>query len=175
MGIRTSFLILSLSSLLFACGSRQQGYTYPEIAARFADDISQFYDYHYVDWNTIDSGPAQDFEMEAGLLKAYSQNNITEPELIDEMFRMSGAARRYVHIKSLSLRSIACDNVNKAIDSLEASFTITFNKCISEPYYLRIYPDKYNETVPIALDRTIKAINQSLHTDSLTKSILGQP
>lgn len=38
------------------------------------------------------------------------------------------------------------------LDRLEAAFDTVFLRCISEPYYMRLLPDIYDEVIPERLD-----------------------
>lgn len=69
------------------------------------------------------------------------------------------SAREFVHQRSLPLRAVAPPEFVERLDQLEAAFDTVFLRCISEPYYMRLLPDIYNEVIPERLDVLVKAAN----------------
>lgn len=67
------------------------------------------------------------------------------------------SAREFVHQRSLPLRAIAAPELVERLDRLEAAFDTVFMRCISEPYYMRLLPDIYDEVIPERLDVLVKA------------------
>lgn len=67
------------------------------------------------------------------------------------------SVREFVHQQSLPLRAVAAPELVERLDQLEAAFDKVFLRCISEPYYMRLLPDIYDEVIPERLDVLVKA------------------
>lgn len=72
------------------------------------------------------------------------------------------SAREFVHQRSLPLRAVAAPELVERLDRLEAAFDTVFMRCISEPYYMRLLPDIYDEVIPERLDVLVEAVNSEL-------------
>lgn len=68
-------------------------------------------------------------------------------------------ARTDFHQKSLPLRAKASENIIKALDRTEAIFDTVFVRCVSQEYYMRLFPEMYNETMKPALDELVEKLN----------------
>ena len=68
-------------------------------------------------------------------------------------------ARTDFHQKSLPLRAEASENIIKALDLTEAMFDTVFVRCVSQEYYMRLFPEMYNETMKPALDELVEKLN----------------
>lgn len=75
------------------------------------------------------------------------------------------SAREFVHQRSLPLRAVATPEFVERLDQLEAAFDTVFLRCISEPYYMRLLPDIYDEVIPERLDVLVKATNTGKWND----------
>lgn len=118
----------------------------------------------YADFSTVNWGGLRD--------KYYHPNTADWPADVDSMiyedFPMEIAceywhllqnARTDFHQKSLSLRVRASKDVVEALDNTEAMFDTVFVRCVSQEYYMRLFPEMYNETMKPALDELVDKLN----------------
>ena len=68
-------------------------------------------------------------------------------------------ARTDFHQKSLPLRAKSSKNIVIAIDNTEAMFDTVFVRCVSQEYYMRLFPEMYNEVMKPALDELVNKLN----------------
>ena len=64
-------------------------------------------------------------------------------------------ARTDFHQKSLPLRAKASNNAINSLDRTEAMFDTVFVRCVSQEYYMRLFPEMYNETMKPAIDELV--------------------
>lgn len=125
----------------------------------FVKDIDCYSDFSTVDWDSLRD-------------KYYRPNSADWPADVDSMihedFPMEIAceywhllqnARTDFHQKSLPLRVEASKNIVVAIDNTEAMFDTVFVRCVSQEYYMRLFPEMYNETMKPALDELVEKLN----------------
>ena len=126
----------------------------------FVKSIAGYSNYSTVDWkylgdkyyrpNTAD-WPA---EVDSLIIKEFPI------EIACEYWHLLQNARTDFHQKSLPLRAKASKNIVVAIDNTEAMFDTVFVRCVSQEYYMRLFPEMYNETMKPAIDKLITEINQ---------------
>lgn len=146
---RLSILLLS-AALISCCGN--------DTKKEFVDNIICYSDFSTVNWDDLSE-------------KYYRPNtgdwNATMEEMIIEDFPMEMAcdfwhllqnARTDFHQKSLSLRAETSERIREAIDKAEASFDTVFVRCVSQEYYLRLFPEMYNETIKPAIDELVNRL-----------------
>ena len=80
-------------------------------------------------------------------------------EIFTEIWHLLQDARIDFHQKSLPLRAKASKNIVVALDNTEAMFDTVFVRCVSQEYYLRLFPEMYNETMKPAIDELVKKLN----------------
>jgi hypothetical protein len=83
-------------------------------------------------------------------------------EIACEYWHLLQNARTDFHQKSLSLRARASKDVVEALDNTEAMFDTVFVRCVSQEYYMRLFPEMYNETMKPAIDKLVIEINSIL-------------
>lgn len=76
------------------------------------------------------------------------------------------SAKEFVHRQSQPLREKATIEVIEQLDLLEAAFDTVFMRCISEPYYMRLLPDIYDEVIPGRLDTLYETMRRNSPTDN---------
>lgn len=76
------------------------------------------------------------------------------------------SARELVHRQGMPLRATATIEVIEQLDLLEAAFDTVFMRCISEPYYMRLLPDIYDEVIPGRLDTLYETMRRNSPTDN---------
>lgn len=72
-----------------------------------------------------------------------------------EIWHLLQNARTDFHQKSLPLRAEASENIIKALDRTEAMFDTVFVRCVSQEYYMRLFPEMYNETMKPVIDELV--------------------
>ena len=77
-----------------------------------------------------------------------------------EFWQLLQNARTDFHQKSLPLRAEASQNVIEAIDRAEAMFDTVFVRCVSQEYYMRLFPEMYNEVMTPAIDELVELLNR---------------
>lgn len=130
-----------------------------DVKTEFIKSVSSYSDYSTVDWGELSD-------------KYYRPNTADWPAEVDslivEVFPMEIAcgywhilrsARTDFHQKSLPLRAKASKNIVVALDNTEAMFDTVFVRCVSQEYYMRLFPEMYNETMKPALDKLIEKLN----------------
>ena len=128
--------------------------------AEFVMDISCYSDYSTVEWhelrdkyyrpNTADWSP----EIDSLICDGFPM------ELACEYWHLLQNARTDFHQKSLPLRVEASKEMVDALDKTEAMFDTVFVRCVSQEYYMRLFPEMYNEVMKPAIDELVTEINQ---------------
>ena len=149
--IRNILLKTLLVALLVGCSDNH--------CTEFVKNIDNYSDFSTVDWDGLRD-------------KYYRPNTADWPAEVDSMiyedFPMEIAceywhllqnARTDFHQKSLSLRAKASKNTVAALDNTEAMFDTVFVRCVSQEYYMRLFPEMYNETMKPALDELVEKLN----------------
>lgn len=149
--MRRYLLILFAGVLVTSCKQ--------DATTEFVKEISCYSDYSTVAWSDLSE-------------KYYRPNSADWPADVDSMihedFPMEIAceywhllqnARTDFHKKSLPLRAKASKNIVVAIDNTEAMFDTVFVRCVSQEYYMRLFPEMYNETMKPALDELVEKLN----------------
>jgi hypothetical protein len=83
-------------------------------------------------------------------------------EIASEYWHLLQNARTDFHQKSLPLRVEASKEMADALDNTEAMFDTVFVRCVSQEYYMRLFPEVYNETMKPAIDKLVIEINSIL-------------
>lgn len=149
--IRNFILKTLLLTLLVGCSDNHR--------TTFVKDIDCYSDFSTVDWDGLRD-------------KYYRPNTADWPADVDSMiyedFPMEIAceywhllqnARTDFHQKSLPLRVRASKDVVEALNNTEAMFDTVFVRCVSQEYYMRLFPEMYNETMKPALDDLVERVN----------------
>ena len=147
-------LLLIVIPLVVSCGQNT--------ATEFVEEISCYSDYSTVDWSELSD-------------KYYRPNaadwdSATDERIIDSFPRDIAAgywhllqnARTDFHQKSLPLRAKASQNTINAIDRAEAMFDTVFVRCVSQEYYMRLFPEMYNETMKPTIDELVKQLSKDV-------------
>ena len=128
------------------------------IKAEFVDSIAKYSNYSTVDWgelsekyyrpNCSDWGDS----MESRIVEGFPM------EIAVCLWNILQNARADFHQKSLPLRVEASDSVIKALDRAEAMFDTVFVRCVSQEYYMRLFPEMYNETMQGTIDELVEQL-----------------
>ena len=127
-------------------------------ATEFVEEICCYSDYSTVDWyelsekyyrpNTAD----WDSTTNEQIIKDFPS------EVAAEFWHLLQNARTDFHQKSLPLRAEATENVINTLDKTEAMFDTVFVRCVSQEYYMRLFPEMYNETMKPAIDELVTTL-----------------
>ena len=126
-----------------------------EVTTEFVKEISCYSDFSTVDWealtdkyyrpNIADWDSISNWRIIAGFPN----------EICAEYWCLLQNARTDFHQKSLPLRAKASKSVINSLDRIEAMFDTVFVRCVSQEYYMRLFPEMYNETMKPAIDRLV--------------------
>ena len=145
--MRRYLLILFASVLVTSCKQ--------DATTEFVKDISCYSDYSSVAWSDLSeryyrpNAGDWDPEMNKQIIKDFPIG------ISVEIWHLLQNARTDFHQKSLPLRAEASENIIKALDRTEAMFDTVFVRCVSQEYYMRLFPEMYNETMKPAIDELV--------------------
>ena len=149
--MRRYLLILFASVLVTSCKQ--------DTATEFVKEIRCYSDYSTVDWSDLSE---KYYRSNAGDWDSEMNKLIIEDFPVGvsaEIWHLLQNARTDFHQKSLPLRAKASKNIVVALDNTEAMFDTVFVRCVSQEYYMRLFPEMYNETMKPALDELVKKLN----------------
>ena len=145
--MRRYLLILFASVLVTSCKQ--------DATTEFVKEIRCYSDYSSVAWSDLSeryyrpNAGDWDPEMNKQIIKDFPI------EISAEIWHLLQNARTDFHQKSLPLRAEASENIIKALDRTEAMFDTVFVRCVSQEYYMRLFPEMYNETMKPAIDELV--------------------
>ena len=150
--MRRYLLILFTTMLVTSCKQ--------DTTTEFVREVSCYSDYSTVTWSDLSE-------------KYYHPNtcdwdSVTNERIIkgfpieiaSHFWHLLQNARTDFHQKSLSLRAEASQNAIAAIDRAEAMFDTVFVRCVSQEYYMRLFPEMYNEVMTPAIDELVELLNR---------------
>ena len=149
--MRRYLLILFASVLVTSCKQ--------DTTTEFVKEISCYSNYSTVAWPDLSekyyrpNAGDWDSEINKRIIKDFPI------EISTEIWHLLQNARTDFHQKSLPLRTKASKNIVVALDNTEAMFDTVFVRCVSQEYYLRLFPEMYNETMKPAIDKLVIEIN----------------
>ena len=150
--MRRYLLILFASMLITSCKQ--------DTTTEFIKEIRCYSDYSTVAWSDLSekyyrpNAGDWDSEMNKRIIKNFPT------EISAEIWHLLQNARTDFHQKSLPLRAKASKNIVVALDNTEAMFDTVFVRCVSQEYYMRLFPEMYNETMKPAIDELVKKLNK---------------
>jgi sulfur relay (sulfurtransferase) DsrC/TusE family protein len=122
-----------------------------EAKREFVVSISDYSDYSTVDWselseqyyrpNTADWSEG----IGAQIIEGFPM------EIASEYWHILQNARTDFHQKSLPVRVGATASTTALLDKTEAMFDTVFVRCVSQEYYMRLFPEMYNEVMKPAI------------------------
>ena len=146
-------LIFILLMVLTSCSHR-------DVSIEFVKEISCYSDYSTVAWSNLSekyyrpNAGDWDSEMNKRIIKDFPM------EIACEYWHLLQNARTDFHQKSLPIRVEASKEMVDALDKTEAMFDTVFVRCVSQEYYMRLFPEMYNETMKPAIDELVKKLNK---------------
>lgn len=145
--MRRYLLILFASMLITSCKQ--------DTTTEFVKEIRCYSDYSTVAWSDLSKKyyrpNAGDWglEMNKRIIKDFPR------EVSIEIWHLLQNARTDFHQKSLSFRAKASKNAIRTLDCTEAMFDTVFVRCVSQEYYMRLFPEMYNEIMKPAIDELV--------------------
>ena len=145
--MRRYLLMLFASVLVTSCKQ--------DATTEFVKEISCYSDYSTVVWSDLSeryyrpNAGDWDPEMNKQIIKDFPI------EISAEIWHLLQNARTDFHQKSLPLRAKASNNAINSLDRTEAMFDTVFVRCVSQEYYMRLFPEMYNETMKPAIDELV--------------------
>ena len=124
-----------------------------DVKTEFIRSVSSYSDYSTVDWDDLDDKYYRpntadwSAEVDSLIVKDFPM------EIACRYWHLLQNARTDFHQKSLSLRVNASKNVVAALNNTEAMFDTVFVRCISQEYYMRLFPEVYNDVMKEAIDK----------------------
>ena len=149
--MRRYLLILFASMLITSCKQ--------DTTTEFIKEIRCYSDYSTVAWSDLSE---KYYRPNAGDWDSKINKRIIKDfpiEISTEIWHLQQNARTDFHQKSLPLRAKATKNIVIAIDNTEVMFDTIFVRCVSQEYYMRLFPEMYNETMKPALDELVEKLN----------------
>lgn len=145
------WLLLLAVVLIYSCKR--------DTATRFVNEINCYSNFSTVDWSELNNkyhrpnATDWDSTMNERIINGFPM------EMASKFWHLLQNARTDFYQKSLFLRAEATRNVIDALDRTEAIFDIVFVQCVNQEYYLRLFPEIYNETMNPAINELIENIN----------------
>ena len=126
-----------------------------DATTEFVKEIRCYSDYSSVAWSDLS---VRYYRLNAGDWDPEMNKQIIKDfpiEISVEIWHLLQNARTDFHQKSLPLRAEASENIIKALDRTEAMFDTVFVRCVSQEYYMRLFPEMYNETMKPVIDELV--------------------
>lgn len=142
--IKSTILMLALAWVaVFSTGcSRQDSISVAH------DELARFYNYSTVDWDLIDTLYYRPYNCDW----PDEMEKIFAPEfpfeLIPMYWHLTQNAKTYLHQKTLPLRIGASPEFIDQLNRTEAALDTLFVRMVSQPYYMRLDVDCYQEIMP---------------------------
>jgi len=149
--MRRYLLILFAGVLVTSCKQ--------DTTTEFVKEISCYSNYSTVTWPDLSE---KYYRPNAGDWDSKINKRIIKDfpiEISTKIWHLLQNARTDFHQKSLPLRAKASKNIVVALDNTEAMFDTVFVRCVSQEYYMRLFPEMYNETMKPALDELVEKLN----------------
>ena len=148
---------LLLLAVIFFTSCRQ------EITTEFVKDISCYYDFSTVDWSELSDKYYRPNTADWNLVTNERIINDFPSEISCKFWHLLQNARTDFHQKSLPLRAKASKDVINSLNRTEAMFDTVFVRCVSQEYYMRLFPEMYNETMKPAIDELATELSNRQH------------
>ena len=149
--MRRYLLILFAGVLVTSCKQ--------DTTTEFVKEISCYSNYSTVTWPDLSE---KYYRPNAGDWDSKINKRIIKDfpiEISTKIWHLLQNARTDFHQKSLPLRAKASKNIVVALDNTEAMVDTVFVRCVSQEYYMRLFPEMYNETMKPALDELVEKLN----------------
>ncbi len=132
-----------------------------DVKSEFVESISGYSNYSSVEWCELREGYYRPNCCDWGAEVGARFEPSFPRDIAAEYWHILQNARTDFHQKSLPLRATATPEVVAALNRTEAMFDTVFVRCVSQEYYMRLFPEMYNETMQPAVDDLTKIVNNS--------------
>ena len=145
--------VFSISLLCLSC-SRQDGISEAQ------NELSNFYNYSTVNWNLIDTLYYRPYNSDWPVEYQEQFDEEFPFELISFYWHRSQNAKTYFHQRTLPLRSGASNEFIKQLNYTESVLDTFFLRMVSQPYYMRLDVDCYQEIMPQEIDKCFESLTR---------------
>lgn len=149
---RAYWVVIALALIVVSCTTN--------LRTRFVESIVNYSNYSTVNWKNISEKYYRsnhcdwNDSMDSLIIDGFPKN------IAGHYWHLLQNARIDFHKKSLPLRAEASEDIIKALDKTEAMFDTVFVRCVSQEYYLRLFPEMYNEVMGSAIDELTMNLNR---------------
>ena len=126
-----------------------------DTAKEFVNEITCYSDFSTIDWVALSNKHKRPNAADWDLATNNQIISSFPMEIALEFWNLLRSVRTDFHQKSLPLRAEASENIITALDRTEAMFDTVFVRCVSQEYYMRLFPEMYNETMKPAIDELV--------------------
>lgn len=122
-------------------------------------NLCSYYDYSTVNWERIDTLFYRPNEanwsesIQARIRKGFP------PEIAAEYWHCLQNAKTDFHQQSMPVRLIVSNRGRDVLDQIETMFDSVFVRCVEQEYYMRLFPDMYNEVMQPAMDNLFQQLS----------------
>ena len=140
--MKIKYIIISITALLFVGCAKQDSISVAH------NELARFYNYCTVGWCLIDSLYYRPYNCDwpEGMEKIFDPE--FPFELIPMYWHLTQNAKTYLHQKTLPLRIGASPEFIDQLNRTEAALDTLFMRMVSQPYYMRLDVDCYQEIMP---------------------------
>lgn len=148
-------MIVKLLFTLFCCSPTNN------VATDFVCYIANFSNYSTVEWSELREKYYRPNAADWGEEVEQRFHNEFPREIAAEWWHLLQNARTDFHQASLPYRATNPEEVISAIERTEALFDTVFVRCVEQEYYMRLFPEVYNEVMGPGVDSLIAEINKN--------------
>ena len=162
---RISLLLVLLGGFLAggcSCSPGQSNVSVRDnLIAEYMQTLSSFYDYSLVDWDLFtDMALHQNTSDWGEEVSKVMDPSWDESQHKSAYWDMLQSAKVYLHCESLPLRALATPRMARELDAVEEAFDEVFLEMVSQEYYMRVFPDVFDEILPPKIDRLAKMFSR---------------
>ena len=130
------------------------------------NELARFYNYSTVDWRRIDTLYYRPYNCDwpEGMEKIF--NPEFPPELIPNYWHRLQNAKTYLHQKTLPLRIGASPAFINQLNRTEEALDTLFVHMVSQPYFMRLDVDCYEEIIPQEVTKCFELKDGSQRRDT---------
>lgn len=123
-------------------------------------ELGKFYYYSTVDWALIDTLYYRPYNCDWPDAIGAKIASDFPMEYTSKYWHRLQNAKTYLHQQTLPLRIGASDEFIKQLNRTESALDTVFVRIVSQEYYMRIFVDCYEETMPQEIDKCFETLNR---------------
>lgn len=123
-------------------------------------ELGKFYNYSTVDWALIDTLYYRPYNCDWSEEIGHRIHPYFPLEYAALYWNRLQNAQTYLHQQTLPLRIGASDEFIKQLNRTEFALDTVFVRIVSQEYYMRIFVDCYEETMPQEIDKCFETLNR---------------